>query len=332
MQPVLIAGYGSIGRRHARNLRSLGVGAVSVYDPVPLRRDAARQEVDARTYETLEAALDAGPAVVFVCTPPGAHLEIAVAAAERGCHLFIEKPLTDRLGPELQRLQSLVAAQGLVTLVACNLRFHHGPSTLKRLLDEGVIGRVVGASLEMGQYLPDWHPEEDYRAGYSASRAMGGGIVLDAIHELDYARWLFGEVQEVFCFGGKVSGLEIETEDFASILLRFKSGCIAQVHLDYIQRAYSRWCRVIGEEGTLVWDITQGSVRQYTASAGRWQEFPPPPDYDANAMYVAELQHLLRCLAGEERSVHPVEEAAAVVRIALAARESMAAGRTIRVS
>jgi predicted dehydrogenase len=332
MQRALIVGFGSIGRRHAQNLRNLRAGEISVYDTDPVRRAAAEREVDARAFDTLEAALDAEPTVVFVCTPPGSHLQIALAGAERGCHLFIEKPLADRLGPPFDRLRSLVAAKRLVTLVGCNLRFHHGPSTLKRLLEEGVIGRVVGASLEMGQYLPDWHPGEDYRYGYSASRAMGGGIVLDAIHELDYSRWLFGEVREVFGFGGKVSGLEIETEDFASILLRFASGCIAQVHLDYLQRAYSRWCRVVGEEGTLVWDITPGSVRLYTPSAGRWQEFPQPPDYQVNDMYMAELQHLLRCQAGEEASVQPVDAAAAVVRIALAARESMATGRKVTVS
>lgn len=307
------------------------MGAISVYDTDPLRRAAGR-EFGASTFETLEAALDADPTVVFVCTPPNSHLDIAVAGAERGCHLFIEKPLTDRLGPPLARLLSLVAAKRLVTLVACNLRFHHGPSTLKRLLDEGVIGRVLGASLEVGQYLPDWHPQEDYRRGYSAFREMGGGIILDAIHELDYARWLFGEVHEVFCLGGKVSELEIETEDFASILLRFASGCIAQVHLDYIQRSYSRWCRIVGEEGTLEWDITPGLVRAYTASRGRWEEFPTPPGYQVNDMYVTEMQHLLRCIEGQEQSAHPVEEGAAVVRVALAVRESMVTGRKVTVS
>lgn len=325
---VLIAGFGSIGRRHAANLRLLGVERISVYDLDARRRAAASTEFDLPTFDTLEQALDAGPSVVLVCTPPAAHLPIAVAAAERGCHLFIEKPLADRLDPLIDRLRDAVARHDIVTLVGCNLRFHHGPSTIFRLLREEAIGRVLGASLEMGYYLPLWHPHEDYRRRYSASRTLGGGIILDAIHELDYARWLFGSVQEVFCVGGTLSSLDIETEDFATMVLRCDSGVIVQIHLDYVQRAYSRWCRVVGEGGTIIWEIDPGTVRMFTPEEG-WREFPSPDGYSINEMYVAELRHLVRILDGREPSMQPVDEAVAVLRVALAARESMMCGQKV---
>ena len=124
---------------------------------------------------------------------------------------------------------------------------------VKRLVAEGVAGRLVSIRAQFGQYLPDWHPWEDYRRGYSARRDMGGGVVLDRVHELDYVRWLMGNVTEVCALSGKLSSLEIDSEDTAEILLRFESGAFGSVHLDYVRR--DRDCRleIVGEEGTLEW-------------------------------------------------------------------------------
>jgi predicted dehydrogenase len=80
------------------------------------------------------------------------------------------------------------------------MRFHPGIARLKELLNKDVIGKAVSARLQVGHYLPDWHPEEDYRQSYSAIKSMGGGVILDSIHELDYIRWLIGEINEVFAF------------------------------------------------------------------------------------------------------------------------------------
>ena len=97
---------------------------------------------------------------------------------------------------------------------------------LRELARAGAIGRVVSARLEFGSWLPDWRPSQDYRDGYAVRRASGGGIVLDAIHELDYARWLVGDVHSVACFADRLSSLELETEDVAAVLLRFAGGAI----------------------------------------------------------------------------------------------------------
>src|SRR5262249_16524746 len=159
----------------------------------------------------------------------------------------------------------------------------------------------------------DWHPSEDYRQGYSARVELGGGIVLDAIHEIDYIRWMLGDVRAVACLAGHLSALEIETEDVAAILLQFASGAVGEVHLDYVQRAYSRTCHVIGDEGTIRWDYTAGEVRWYSAGSGRWEVFPAPAGWQPNEMYVDELRHFLRCLAGDEAPALDVFEARRVL-------------------
>lgn len=319
----LVIGCGSIGKRHIGNLLKLGVGEILALDVRADRRGEVESQFGVKTLGDLEDAWERAPDVALITAPTSSHVSLALQAAEHGCHLFVEKPLTDRFDEGLDRLLATVQKRKLVTLVGCNMRFHHGPATVKRLLEAENIGRVVAVLLEMGQYLPDWHPAEDYRLGYSASTAQGGGIILDAIHELDYARWMFGEVRELVCFGGKRSSLEIDTEDCADILLGFRSGLWAHVHLDYVERSHTRRCKVIGEEGTILWDESEGDVRVFSPADRRWRAIPVPSGYDDNAMYVDELRHFLRCLEGEEKSAQDLAEARRVTAIALAAKESM---------
>jgi len=322
---VLVIGCGSIGMRHMRNLKSVGIDDLMAFDTVADRRERAQQECGARPFDSLDAALRSGADVAFVTTPTHLHVPIALQAARAGSHLFIEKPLSHTL-EGVDELLEVVKARNLVSLVGCNMRFHYGPATIKRLLAENAVGRVVSALLDGGSYLPDWHPNEDYRHEYSANKSMGGGVVLDGIHEIDYARWLFGEAEEVFCFGGKLSTLEIDTEDCVNVLMKFVAGFSAHIHMDYIQRPYSRSCKVIGEEGTIIWDITQGTVRVFSAATKRWSVIKPPNGYDINQMYMDEMKHFLRCLSGQEESTLDVQEGKRVLEIALAVKDSMHSG------
>lgn len=317
----LVIGCGSIGMRHMRNLKSLGMDDLMALDIVADRRERALQECGARPFDSLDLALRSGADIAFVTTPTYLHVPIALEVARAGCHLFIEKPLT-HTEEKLDELIDLVQRKRLVTMVGCNMRFHHGIATIKRLIDDRAIGTIISATLEAGQYMPDWHPGEDYRQRYSAHYSMGGGVVLDGIHEIDYARWLFGEVAEVFCYGGKLSCLDINVEDSANILMKFKTGLSAMIHLDYVQRAYARSCKVVGEEGTVIWDITT-QPRWFSASTEKWTVFEPPENHTINDMYLDELRHYLECLEEGKKTALDVEEAARVTRLALAIKKSM---------
>ena len=209
------------------------------------------------------------------------------------------------------------------------MRFHPGLVVVKRLLEQGVAGRVVAARVEVGNYLPDWHPYEDYRQGYSARSDLGGGILLDAIHEIDYIRWLLGPVRSVACFFDKLSHLEIQTEDTAALLLRFTQGTIGEVHLDYVRRTYSRTSQIIGDEGTVCWDYSAGEVRVYRAASKAWETIANPSGWQPNQMYVDELAHFVRCLDGRETPTLDIFDAARVLDIVLAAKESSLTGRVI---
>lgn len=320
---VVVVGCGSIGLRHGANLRTLGVERIVTVDLDPVRRKRAETQLGVPTFARLADALAGGCDLAIVATPPSTHVSVALEAARAGAHLFIEKPLSHSLDG-IDGLMGLVRDRGLLGMVACNMRFHHGPATIKRLIEDEAIGTVVSAVLDAGQYLPDWHPDEDHTQSYSAREELGGGVVLDGIHELDYIRWILGEVRSVAALTSRRARLGIATESAADLLLEFASGVQATVHVDYVQRAYARSCKVIGDEGTVLWDISSGEVRCFRASERAWRSFPPPPDHDINDMYIAEMRHLLRCVAGLETPVSPLEEGARVLEIALAARRAAA--------
>lgn len=318
--PFLVLGVGSIGKRHLGNLHHLGVRHLWAYDPQPQRVAEAESRWGVRGFADLEEALAAGPKAVLVCSPPVYHIPQALAAARAGAHLFIEKPLAASLAG-VDDLVAEVEARGLRTLVGCNFRFHPGLQRLRALLTEGALGEVLFARAVFGQYLPDWHPWEDYRQGYSARRDLGGGIVLDRIHELDYLVWLFGPVAQARGLVLHTGTLDIETEDLAEGWLRFRSGVTASLHVDYLNRRYTCRAEVLGTAGTAWWDFASHSLRLYQA-ATREEHTWAWPHLSVNAMYVDEMRHFLRLLAGEETSLKDIRQARHILQTALDLRQS----------
>jgi predicted dehydrogenase len=323
---AVVLGCGSIGSRHIANLLALGARVVA-FDPDPMRREDVAGAPGVRLADTLDEALGCGGSFAVVSAPTSTHVELARAAAERGLAVFIEKPLS-HTWDGVDSLLGLIAARELVSMVGCNLRFHPTLLRAKELLSGGAIGAPLSARAEFGHYLPDWHPDQDYRRSYSALRARGGGIVLDAIHELDYISWMLGPVKEVACRAGHVSSLEIETEDVAAIVLDF-GGPVAEVHLDYLQRDYSRTLQLIGSEGTIRWDFVTGELRWYSASSGRWEAQSSPAGWNLNDMYVDEMRHFLGCVRRRMPSQLDVAGGAEVLRVALAALRSSEDGRFV---
>lgn len=326
MSRILIAGLGSIGRRHLRNLMQTGQHEIVLCRSRP---SPVEEAPELPVYTDLPKALATRPDLVIVSTPTAHHVSVALPAAQAGCHLFIEKPLS-HAWDGVDELVREIQGRGLLSLMGFDLRFDPGLCKIKELLEEGVIGRVVSIQAQVGQYLPDWHPWEDYRKGVSASSEMGGGVILDLIHELDYVTWLLGPVSELACFAGHVSKLEIRTEDTAAILLQFENGAIGTIHLDYLQRTPSRTCRIIGEEGTIVWDYHAAHVRWYKAGKDQWEECSYP-NRQRNDRFLSELKHVLACVAGQEQPRTDVTIGSQVLRLALAAKESALTGQRWKV-
>lgn len=290
---AVVFGTGSIGQRHLRNLRMLHPDAQFIFVRADQRQDALSQQYAAQVVRNADAAIALKPTLAIVATPSHAHAEVLEALLSAGIACYVEKPAVitqtdvERLERLLERLQPPP-----VTVSGCNLRFLPSLQKLRNVLQQGLIGRPMRAHLQVGQWLPDWRPQQDYRASYSADAARGGGVAFDLIHELDVARWLFGEFDQCAAVGGHYSGLEINSEDVAVIALGRSGGPAVSVGLDYIARPPVRRYEIFGEEGTLVWDLFSRALEHRDAS-GIHSIDCGDAGFDTGRTYVSALQALL---------------------------------------
>jgi len=340
---VLMVGLGGIGQRHVRNLSALLGDQLELlayrtrrFSTVLTDRLQVEPGADLeskyhiQTFTDLDAALAEGPQAAFICNPSSLHIPAALTAANAGCHLFIEKPLSHNL-EGIPELISIVRQKNLVGYVGCQMRFHPCLRRAHDLLAQGALGQVLSVQAEVGEYLPGWHPFEDYRQMYASRRDLGGGVILSQIHELDYLYWFFGLPDRVFALGGHLSSLEVDVEDVASLLMRFTDGGMhipVSLHADYIQRPPSRTCCIIGNNGKLVVDFVGLTVRRYDAE-GKLAEETHPENFQRNQLFLDELSHFLACVRGEAKPLVSLEDGLQSLRMALAARESLESGMVV---
>ncbi|MDO9348112.1 MAG: Gfo/Idh/MocA family oxidoreductase, partial [Anaerolineales bacterium] len=222
---ILMVGLGGIGQRHVRNLRTLMGSEIEILafrfrnnsqvltDQLRIEEGSSLEEKYAiRVYADLDQALAQKPEAVFVCNPSSLHVPIALRAAQAGCHLFIEKPLSHNF-EQVEELINLVESRNIKAVVGYQMRFHPCLQRLYALIQERSIGRILTVRAEVGEYLPGWHTYEDYRQMYASKQELGGGVILSQIHELDYLYWLFGLPRRVFALGGQMSSLDVDVED-----------------------------------------------------------------------------------------------------------------------
>ena len=308
----LIAGLGSIGRRHFRNLRALGENDILLYRTH--KATLPDDELAGVPVETdLHAALAHKPDAVIVANPTAIHLDVAIPAAEAGCHLLLEKPISHSL-EGVDQLREAVTRMGARVLVGFQFRFHPGLRTVKELLARGDVGNPVSLRAHWGEYLPNWHPWEDYRTTYAARPDLGGGVVLTLCHPLDYLRMLLGEAEVAWSLTSH-RGLGLPVEDTAEIGLRFANGAVGSVHLDYVQRPPGHWLEIVGTEGTLRWDNADGAVKVFRASQNAWETYPAPVGFERNTMFVDQMRHFIGVVRGEETPVCSLEDGVRVLEM-----------------
>jgi predicted dehydrogenase len=321
---VLVAGLGSIGERHVRNLLALGQESITV-----LRRNPREaRTVDESAFLTVtdsDSALKRSPAALIIATPTAMHLPLIRQAVERGIPTMVEVPLASSVDG-LSQLAMDAATNNTPVLVAHNLRFHPCLNWVRDAVRAGAAGTPIYSQAQFGEYLPDSHQWDDFHDRYEARSDLGGGVILTSIHEIDHAVWLFGEVSAVTCVA-KTAALDIEVEDTAMLILEHRNGVLSQVTLDFVQRPYRRWLQVVGTEGTIEWELKANLVRRYTAEDGRWSDAFASPEYSGDQSYIDELEHFARVIRREEPPVVGLVEATHVLSVALAAKQSAVTGR-----
>jgi predicted dehydrogenase len=325
----MIAGLGSIGRRHLRNLVALGEQDILLYRTH--RSTLPDEELNGFPVETnLDAALAHQPDAVIVANPTALHLDVAIPAAQAGCHLLLEKPISGALDSRVETLQEAAASSGIRTLVGFQFRFHPTLKAVRELILTEQLGRPLSFRVHWGEYLPDWHPWEDYRRGYAARADLGGGVVNTLSHPLDYVRWLFGEVRSVSALTGHVSNLELDVEDTAEITLGFESGLMGSVHLDYVQRPPSHWLTINFENGQVRWDNSNGQAEVYDIKKVNWGTISPPDDFERNQLFLEEIRHFITLINGEVDSRCSLADGVRALQVTEAVHQSNREGCKVK--
>ncbi len=328
---ILVIGCGSIGERHIRNLKSSTSVEIFACDLDKGRREHIKDKYEVKIFRDYKEAFNEDIDAVLVCTPTSAHITPALAAVQQGCHVFVEKPLSHTLRG-VDDLIEETERKSLVLMVGFNFRFHPALQQIRELVDRGQIGKLIAVKAHAGSYFlyrSPYHSWMDYRQDYAAKRA-GGGVILDsATHHIDYIASLLGEVKEVFCYAGRMGSLGLEAEDIAEILLKFETGAVANVHVNFVQQPYQNKYEIIGEKGTIAWDVADNTVKLFSDTENKWQGFPLGSNFDRNETYLQELNHFRGCISGSEQPPVNGARGKRILEIALAAKKSAQTGRAI---
>lgn len=323
----IVASLGSIGQRHLRNLRLLRPDAeiTALRRPHSVSVGAAEERVSEVT--SIEAALDLKPDAVILAGPAPTHVPLAQRFAENGIPVLVEKPLSNDL-EGLGTLARIAREKCVPIMVAYNMRFNKALQAVRNELRSGVIGEVMAVRAEVGQYLPDWRPQADYREAVSAKRSLGGGPLLELSHEIDFLYWLFGMPQRVTSLGGRYSSLEIDVEDCVELWLEYDSPSrIVSLHLDFLQRPAARSCKFIGTKGTLTWDSIENSYSVNIADPVQNRRTLKISSENRNQMYLDELSSFLSVIEQHREPAIPLSSGIDVMRIIFAASKSLVSGR-----
>ncbi len=342
---ALFVGLGGVGQRHLRNLRELLGDQLR---PIAYR---VRRENDVLTdrlgikdggnlerdfglvvHHDLDAALAERPAICIIANPSALHVPVALRAIEGGADVFIEKPLSSSLD-DVQNLINSSERAGRIGYVAYQLRFHPAVQALCRAMDEELVGTIYGAAAEVAEYLPAFHPYEDYRRMYASRSDLGGGVILTQIHEVDLLYRLFGTPDRVFSEGGKISNLEIDVEDSATSVLSFRRAdgarWAASLHQDYLGRPPRRSLRIWGSRGNLDLNLRAGTL-DFVDTEGDIRRIVDAQDHPRNQLFIDELQHFLDCVRMRTSPCVTLADGAETLRIALGLKSSLRSGLPVR--
>jgi predicted dehydrogenase len=324
---VLIIGFGSIGRRHARIVKEeLGAEIICLRSRESEYSSDSHELIDQNIY-SFKKIVSYKPDFAIISNPSSFHVKTAYELAKMGIPFLIEKPVSDKLDG-LEDLFKLVNIKNLPVMVGFQLRFHPGYIKTLELIESGEIGRPLLVHGYVGQYLPDWRPGGDYRNTCSAKDALGGGVILDLCHEIDILVSILGKVKSISCLCGHYSDLEIDTEDVACLQTEHNNMTIGSLQLNYLEREYVWITRIMGTHGSIVWDYGNGYVRLIKCN-GQESKWVNPDGYNRDCMFRKQLKFWLKVMEGNEKAKVDIGEATHITKVVLAAKKSSKKGKHI---
>ena len=270
----------------------------------------------------LESALAQKPDAVIIANPSAFHLDAAISAARQGCHILLEKPISHSMS-RVEEFSKEVQISGSRVLVGFQFRYHPNLKKIKALLDNQKIGRVLSFRSHWGEYLPGWHPWEDYRNSYAARKDLGGGVLLTLCHNFDYLRWLFGETRVHSALLGYNSGLGIDVEDTADLSLICEQEIYGSLHLNFTQMPGKHYLEIIGSSGSIYWDYYQNQVDLYTidpTDGPKKEIFSAPDGFGRDDLFIQEMEHFIDLIKGNTDPVSTLADGIKALELSIQAK------------
>ena len=338
---ALFIGLGSIGQRHLRNLKILlpdceiiayrSSKQVPVLDPDnnPIANISLSKFYNIKEYETLDNALSQKPEIVFVTNPSKMHGPTTIAALQTDAYVFIEKPLSCDINSAKTILEIENQSNKKRCFVGFQYRYNPTLIQLKKILNQNIIGKIINVQIANGEYLPYWHPYEDYRKSYAAKKQLGGGAILTQIHDFDYSIYLFGLPKSLYAIGGKLSNLNIDVEDCVNISTIFNyknSNLPVNINLDYISWPSRRYIKLYGENGSINCDLNSNKINVMIRETKKNKIY----DFSStkrNDVFFKELSNFISFVKGEEEPKVDIKEGIKSLEFALAVKSSLAEGK-----
>jgi predicted dehydrogenase len=319
---LLVIGIGSIGKRHIKNAISIGISPNNIValDKRDDRIEDARSLGITKLYKDFNLALKEDFHAAIICSPSSMHIEQSLKLAKNNKHILIEKPLDSKL-EGANELLNITKSNNLTIMIAYIFRFSPAIKFIKEKLNANSIGKIFYFRGEFSEYLPDWHPYEDYRSFYMASKEQGGGSILDQCHIMDLAHYLIGEFDSVKAFNKKISNLEIKADDFSELIVQHKNGVISSIHTDIFGRDHKKYIEIKGELGNIYWDFYENQVTIYN-SKDRKSEIYNNFSNDFNNCYIEELETFINTFIQKKKSIIPLEHGIDTLRLILASEKS----------
>ena len=299
-----VIGSGSIGQRHIRNLRRLGITNIVALRSLEGNRREIDPALEVKEVTEWQELTDFAPDIAIVSNPTSLHLETSKRCLPHVRGVFIEKPLAVSL-ENISQLLDQIRSENVVSFVGYNLQFHVVIKTVRELLNSDRIGKPLLFQCQVGHWIEDWHPEENYRTSYLARKDLGGGVSLSLIHEVHLATELLGPARGVYCLLPSSDLLRLDVDTIADMMVEHVSGAVSQIHLDLIQRPAHRSGVISCERGWISYDLITATVAVHTQDQSGPSIVLQASNYDLNQSYLDEMQTFLNCVReGKVRHEH----------------------------
>lgn len=318
---VAIIGFGSIGKRHFEILKDLlPHSEIAILTRKKLKKipDGAKYN-----YTKIEEILDFNPQLAVIANPATQHISVASLLVSEGINLLIEKPISTS-SKGLKDFIRLTKKYNPIIAVGYNLRFLPSLIAFKDfLLNSRKIGEIYSIRAEVGQYLPSWRSDKDYQKSVSAQKDLGGGVMFELSHEIDYLRWILGEIKSIQARCMKKSSLNIDVEDIAHMIIEFapneiSNGVFANLTIDFIRHDSTRVVTAIGEKGSLRWNGINGTIELFKVGNNNWQRLFSNSN-EIEDSYYAEWNNLIDSIENQSSLETPFTDAIKTLEVIEAA-------------